>query len=85
MPALGCQRKVNRIGGGALTIERMEAAGELNHRVKNTLATVQAIAAQTLSNSKSITEARSAFEARLMALSRARDLLTRELGGSRPE
>jgi two-component system CheB/CheR fusion protein len=78
VPALGCQRKVNRIGGGALTIERMEAAGELNHRVKNTLATVQAIAAQTLSNSKSITEARSAFEARLMALSRARDLLTQE-------
>jgi len=52
--------------------------GELNHRVKNTLATVQAIAAQTLSNSKSITEARSAFEARLMALSRAYDLLTQE-------
>jgi len=39
---------------------------------------VQAIAAQTLSNSKSITEARSAFEARLMALSRAYDLLTQE-------
>jgi two-component system, chemotaxis family, CheB/CheR fusion protein len=52
--------------------------GELNHRVKNTLATVQAIAVQTLSNSKSIKEARSTFEARLMALSRAHDLLTQE-------
>jgi two-component system CheB/CheR fusion protein len=52
--------------------------GELNHRVKNTLATVRAIAAQTLSNSKSIKEALSAFEARLLALSRAHDLLTQE-------
>jgi PAS domain S-box-containing protein len=44
--------------------QRAVLMGELNHRVKNTLATVQAIAAQTLSNSKSISEARSAFEAR---------------------
>jgi two-component system, chemotaxis family, CheB/CheR fusion protein len=58
--------------------QRAVLMGELNHRVKNTLATVQAIAAQTLSNSNSITEARSAFEARLMALSRAHDLLTQE-------
>ena len=58
--------------------QRAVPMGELNHRVKNTLATVQAIAAQTLSNSKSLTEARGAFEARLMALSRAHDLLTQE-------
>ena len=31
--------------------QRAVLIGELNHRVKNTLATVQAIAAQTLSNS----------------------------------
>jgi two-component sensor histidine kinase len=51
---------------------------ELNHRVKNTLATVQSIAAQTLRNAPSTEAARDAFEARLMALSRAHDVLTRE-------
>ena len=49
---------------------------ELNHRVKNTLATVQAIAFQTLKGDVSLAEARARFEARLMALSRAHSLLT---------
>jgi PAS domain S-box-containing protein len=49
---------------------------ELNHRVKNTLATVQAIAFQTLKADLPVAEARSRFEARLMALSRAHSLLT---------
>jgi PAS domain S-box-containing protein len=51
---------------------------ELNHRVKNTLATVQSIASQTLRNAGTMGEARSAMEARLLALSRAHDVLTRE-------
>jgi two-component sensor histidine kinase len=51
---------------------------ELNHRVKNTLATVQSIASQTLRNANTKEEARSALEARLLALSRAHDVLTRE-------
>jgi PAS domain S-box-containing protein len=51
---------------------------ELNHRVKNTLATVQSIAAQTLRNASSIGQAQAAFESRLLALSRAHDVLTRE-------
>lgn len=51
---------------------------ELNHRVKNTLATVQSIASQTLRNAGTMGEARSAMEARLFALSRAHDVLTRE-------
>jgi two-component sensor histidine kinase len=51
---------------------------ELNHRVKNTLATVQSIASQTLRNARSMEEAGSAMEARLLALSRAHDVLTRE-------
>jgi two-component sensor histidine kinase len=51
---------------------------ELNHRVKNTLATVQSIAAQTLRNAPTTENAREAFESRLMALSRAHDVLTRE-------
>jgi PAS domain S-box-containing protein len=51
---------------------------ELNHRVKNTLATVQSITAQSLRNAGSPEEARAAIEARLIALSRAHDVLTRE-------
>jgi two-component sensor histidine kinase len=49
---------------------------ELNHRVKNTLATVQAIAAQTLRTNEDPAAFRHAFEARLMALSATHDLLT---------
>jgi PAS domain S-box-containing protein len=51
---------------------------ELNHRVKNTLATVQSIAKQTLRNAPSMQEARDALESRLLALSRAHDVLTQE-------
>jgi PAS domain S-box-containing protein len=51
---------------------------ELNHRVKNTLATVQSIATQTLRSSNSSQEARTILESRLLALSRAHDVLTRE-------
>ncbi len=51
---------------------------ELNHRVKNTLATVQSIASQTLRNAPTTEAAREAIESRLIALSRAHDVLTRE-------
>ena len=51
---------------------------ELNHRVKNTLAAVQAIAFQTLKDEVSVAEGRNRFEARLMALSRAHNLLTEQ-------
>ncbi|HEX2553492.1 MAG TPA: PAS domain S-box protein [Microvirga sp.] len=51
---------------------------ELNHRVKNTLAIVQAVAAQTFKAETASAPARAAFEARLMALSRAHNVLTRE-------
>jgi PAS domain S-box-containing protein len=51
---------------------------ELNHRVKNTLATVQSISAQTFRGDAASAPARDAFEARIMALSRAHDVLTRE-------
>jgi two-component sensor histidine kinase len=46
--------------------------------VKNTLATVQSIASQTLRNAPTTQEARDALESRLMALSRAHNVLTRE-------
>jgi two-component sensor histidine kinase len=51
---------------------------ELNHRVKNTLATVQSISTQTLRTAETADEARNALEMRLLALSRAHDVLTRE-------
>jgi two-component system, chemotaxis family, CheB/CheR fusion protein len=47
--------------------------GEILHRVKNTLANVQAIASQTLRHAP--LEERDAFRARLRALSKAHDLL----------
>jgi len=50
---------------------------ELNHRVKNTLATVQSLAAQTLRAPLVSKDVRSTFEARLFTLSRAHDQLTR--------
>lgn len=51
---------------------------ELNHRVKNTLATVQSLARQTLRGTDCPEEVCDAFEARLFALSQAHDQLTRE-------
>ncbi|MEQ8699769.1 MAG: HWE histidine kinase domain-containing protein [Bauldia litoralis] len=59
-------------------------ARELSHRVKNTLATVQAIASQTLQGDIGIEDARTAFTARLMALSRVQDILTGEPGAGAP-
>jgi two-component sensor histidine kinase len=67
-----------------LTKQKQEQAqsammiNELNHRVKNTLSTVQSIVWQTL-RTVSIPEAiRQSIESRLFALSRSHDLLTRE-------
>ncbi len=51
---------------------------ELNHRVKNTLATVQSIAAQSLRHGTDVNSVRDSFEARLVALSQAHNLLTRD-------
>ncbi len=50
---------------------------ELNHRVKNTLATVQALARQSFRTGTTDGASSQAFEVRLLALSRANDLLTR--------
>ncbi|MDN5864251.1 MAG: PAS domain-containing protein [Gammaproteobacteria bacterium] len=50
---------------------------ELNHRVKNTLATVQSIAMQTFAGSPADAELAWRFESRLMALAAAHDLLSR--------
>jgi two-component sensor histidine kinase len=51
---------------------------ELNHRVKNTLATVQSIASQTFREAGDPAEARRKFDARLAALGRAHNVLSDE-------
>ena len=50
---------------------------ELNHRVKNTLATVQSIAQQTIREGVDASSARQIFVDRLLALSAAHNVLTR--------
>ena len=49
---------------------------ELHHRIKNTLATVQAIATQTLRRSPTPSDFVTSFNGRIMALGRAHSLLT---------
>jgi PAS domain S-box-containing protein len=51
---------------------------ELNHRVKNTLATVQSLAHQTFRGDAASAEACHSFETRLLALARTHDVLTKE-------
>jgi len=51
---------------------------ELNHRVKNTLATVQSIVTQAVRNSQDPEAVRESIETRIAALSRSHDLLGRE-------
>jgi two-component sensor histidine kinase len=67
----------------AARVSRTEAArdlliNELNHRVKNSLAMVQSMVVNTLKRSSSTLAARKAIEARLMAMSRAHDVLTEQ-------
>jgi len=52
--------------------------GELNHRVKNTLAIVQSIATQTLHSAHSPQEFAKTFSGRVQALARAHTLFTRD-------
>ena len=49
---------------------------ELNHRVKNTLASVQAIAQQTLRGTKSVNEFRESFSGRIQAMARINSMLS---------
>lgn len=63
--------------------ERLEAEehlrlvmAELNHRVKNTLAAIDAVAHQTIRHSASLEEFQTAFSQRLRALAQAHSLLT---------
>jgi two-component sensor histidine kinase len=51
---------------------------ELNHRVKNILATVQGLVVSTLRSAGSIADAKEVMEERIIALGRAHDVLTKE-------
>lgn len=63
----------------AHTLQRRQTdiVREMSHRMKNTLAMVQAIVSQTFRRVESIEEGRIAISARLTALARAQDVLVR--------
>jgi two-component sensor histidine kinase len=79
----GAERKPVAIAGASRDLsERKQTeelqrllGNELNHRVKNTLATVQSIVNQTLRGATDIEPARMAVNARIVSLARAHDLL----------
>lgn len=59
--------------------DRKLLVGELSHRMKNTLALVQALAEQTLKHASDPAMFVTSYRERLTALSRAHDLLTKEV------
>jgi PAS domain S-box-containing protein len=85
-PVFGPDGEVEAIAGSTRDVterahqrEHMRLlVNELNHRVKNTLAMVQSMIAQTLDGDEPVEVAQDKIESRLMALSQAHDILTRE-------
>lgn len=84
-PVLDAAGEVVSIAGSTRDITEIKRAeehlqllvNELNHRVMNTLSTVQSIAMQTFRGGGAEPRASAAFEARLVALSDAHTILTR--------
>jgi PAS domain S-box-containing protein len=80
----GPERKPVAIAGASRDLtERKQAEqlqrlllDELNHRVKNTLSTIQAISAQTLRAARDLPSAREALDRRIRSMAQAHDLLT---------
>ena len=80
----GDQRRPVAIAGASRDLTEMKRAeelqrlliNELNHRVKNSLATAQSIASQTLHGATDLRTARDAIDQRICSLARAHDLLT---------
>jgi two-component sensor histidine kinase/PAS domain-containing protein len=80
----GPERKAVAIAGASRDLtERKQAEelqrlllNELHHRIKNTLATIQAIAGQTLRAARDLPSARKALERRIYSMAQAHDLLT---------
>jgi len=84
----GAERKPVAIAGASRDLTRRKQAedrqrlllDELTHRVKNTLATIQGIASQTLRTARDLPSAREALELRIQAMARAHDVLTARVG-----
>ncbi len=80
----GRERKPVAIAGASKDLtERKQAEelqrlllNELNHRVKNTLTTIQAITTQTLRAARDLPSAREALDRRIRSMAQAHDLLT---------
>jgi two-component sensor histidine kinase len=80
----GPHRKPAAIAGASRDLTEIKRAeelqgllvNELNHRVKNTLATVQSLVVQTLRGAADLKSVRAAIESRLISLAGAHDLLT---------
>jgi two-component sensor histidine kinase len=80
----GPQRRPVAIVGASRDLTRPKEAedlqrlllNELNHRIKNTFATIQAITAQTLRAARDLPSARLALDSRIRSLAQAHDLLT---------
>jgi two-component sensor histidine kinase len=80
----GPERKPVAIAGASRDLTELKRAeaqqrlllNELNHRVKNTLATIQAITAQTLRNASDLPSARQAVDQRIRSMAQAHDLLS---------
>lgn len=81
----GAARRARRFVGTTLDItdrkrheaQLQTAMAELNHRVKNTLATIDAVAQQTLEHTRDLQEFGRSFSARLRSIAAAHSLLTR--------
>jgi two-component sensor histidine kinase/PAS domain-containing protein len=80
----GAERRPVAIVGASRDLTKLKQAedlqrlllNELNHRVKNTLATIQAISRQTLRAARDLPSAREALDRRICSLAHAHDLLT---------
>jgi len=80
----GADRKPVAIAGASRDLTEGKQAdamqrlllNELSHRVKNTLATIQAITAQTLKSAQDLPSAKQAVDQRIVAMAKAHDLLT---------
>ncbi|MBR0948012.1 sensor histidine kinase [Bradyrhizobium liaoningense] len=80
----GLERKPVAIAGASRDLTKLKQAeelhrlllNELNHRIKNTLATVQAIAGSTIRASRSMDDFQQAFNGRIATLAKTHSLLT---------
>ena len=80
----GLERKPVAIAGASRDLTKLKQAeemqalllNELNHRIKNTLATVQAIAGSTIRASRTMDDFQQAFYGRIAALAKTHSLLT---------